>query len=77
MNQSRTICERPLFFPIADQHPVEWLISDGLTDYETALSAMENRAEQIANGTANECVWLLEHPPLYTCLLYTSDAADE
>lgn len=45
---------------------VEWRISDGLTDYETALSVMEARAAAIANGEAEELVWLLEHPPLYT-----------
>lgn len=27
---------------------------------------MELRVEQIAAGVADECVWLLEHPPLYT-----------
>ena len=27
---------------------------------------MENRVATIADGKAAECVWLLEHPPLYT-----------
>lgn len=27
---------------------------------------MEERATQIAAGTADECIWLVEHPPLYT-----------
>ena len=27
---------------------------------------MEARAEAIADGQAEECIWLLEHPPLYT-----------
>ncbi|WP_299970720.1 lipoyl(octanoyl) transferase LipB [uncultured Roseobacter sp.] len=45
---------------------VEWIITDGLTDYRAAESWMEARAEAIALGTARECVWLLEHPPLYT-----------
>lgn len=45
---------------------VEWKISDGLTDYETAVHAMEQRAVAIADGTADELIWLLEHPPLYT-----------
>jgi lipoyl(octanoyl) transferase len=45
---------------------VEWKISEGLTDYETALAFMEARAEAIARGEAEECIWLLEHPPLYT-----------
>ncbi len=39
---------------------------DGLTDYETAVSAMEARADAIAAGEAPECVWLMEHPALYT-----------
>jgi lipoyl(octanoyl) transferase len=41
-------------------------VSEGLTDYETALAAMEARAEAIAQGDNPELVWLLEHPPLYT-----------
>ena len=45
---------------------VEWIISDGLTDYEFAVSEMETRAEAIAKGSAGEAIWLLEHPPLYT-----------
>lgn len=45
---------------------VEWIISDDPVDYETALSFMEQRVAAIANGEASECVWLLEHPPLYT-----------
>ncbi|MDX8351381.1 lipoyl(octanoyl) transferase LipB [Cognatiyoonia sp. IB215182] len=45
---------------------VEWIVSDGLTDYEAALDFMEARVEGIIDGTAQECVWLLEHPPLYT-----------
>ncbi len=27
---------------------------------------MEHRVAQIAAGTAGECVWLVQHPPLYT-----------
>ena len=45
---------------------VEWRQDDGLTDYDAALAFMETRATQIAAGTAPECIWLLEHPPLYT-----------
>ncbi|SDO45657.1 lipoyl(octanoyl) transferase [Lutimaribacter pacificus] len=45
---------------------VEWIISDGLTDYDTACRAMEERAAAIAEGRADEAIWLLEHPPLYT-----------
>ena len=45
---------------------IEWIVSDGLTDYPSALQFMEARAIEIAAGNALECVWLLEHPPLYT-----------
>lgn len=45
---------------------MEWKITDGLTPYETALAFMDSRVAEIAAGTAPECVWLLEHPPLYT-----------
>jgi lipoyl(octanoyl) transferase len=34
--------------------------------YPNAVSAMEARAAAIADGTAGELVWLLEHPPVYT-----------
>ncbi|MEM0900356.1 MAG: lipoyl(octanoyl) transferase LipB [Pseudomonadota bacterium] len=46
--------------------PVEWKIENSLVHYPHALSVMEARAEAIAAGRANEMVWLLEHPPLYT-----------
>jgi lipoyl(octanoyl) transferase len=46
--------------------PVEWLVSDGLVAYETALAVMDARAAAVAAGTRSELVWLLEHPPLYT-----------
>lgn len=45
---------------------VEWTISDGLTEYPTALAAMETRVNGIIDGSLGEQVWLLEHPPLYT-----------
>jgi len=45
---------------------VEWITSDGLTTYGDAVRFMEARATAIATGEAGECVWLVEHPPLYT-----------
>lgn len=45
---------------------VEWITSDGLTDYDEAVREMEARAAAIAEGRAGEAVWLLQHPPLYT-----------
>ncbi len=45
---------------------IEWRQSDGLTDYQTAVDWMEMRVAQIAEGSAPECIWFVEHPPLYT-----------
>ena len=50
----------------ADGNPVEWIISPGLVKYPAALETMRARAAAIAEGTAGEAVWLVEHPPLYT-----------
>lgn len=44
----------------------EWIITDGLTDYAEALADMEARAAAIHERVANERIWLIEHPPLYT-----------
>ena len=53
----------------------EWRWSDGLVPYPEALSFMERRVAEIRAGDAPECVWLLEHPPLYTA--GTSAQADD
>ncbi len=45
---------------------VEWITTDGLTDYDDATAFMEDRAEAIHRGDADECIWLVEHPALYT-----------
>lgn len=45
---------------------VEWVTAPGLTPYEAALGVMETRADAIARGDADEMIWLVEHPPLYT-----------
>ncbi|MEX0279303.1 MAG: lipoyl(octanoyl) transferase LipB [Ruegeria sp.] len=45
---------------------MEWKTTDGLTDYDDAVAFMEARVAAIAAGEADECIWLLEHPPLYT-----------
>ena len=45
---------------------IEWIMSSELVDYPDALAWMEARATAVAAGEARECVWLLEHPPLYT-----------
>ena len=45
---------------------MQWTVQDGLKDYDEALKAMQARVEAIRAGTADEQVWLVEHPPLYT-----------
>jgi len=63
---SRRETLKPGFLPMPGTAPVEWRISDGLTDYAQAVAGMEARADAIAAGKAPEQVWLLEHPALYT-----------
>ena len=45
---------------------IDWIVSDAPVPYPKALAWMEARATAVALGEARECVWLLEHPPLYT-----------
>ncbi|GKQ50469.1 lipoyl(octanoyl) transferase LipB [Bradyrhizobium sp. Ce-3] len=45
---------------------VEWRIADRPVPYPDSLTAMDTRVAAIADGSAPELVWLLEHPPLYT-----------
>ncbi len=53
---------------------VEWIAAPGLTPYPEAVAFMEDRAAAIAAGTASECIWLVEHPPLYTAGTSARDA---
>jgi lipoyl(octanoyl) transferase len=45
---------------------IEWRVSEAPVAYDKALAFMEQRAAAIREGNARECVWLLEHPPLFT-----------
>ncbi|MDE0728058.1 MAG: lipoyl(octanoyl) transferase LipB [Alphaproteobacteria bacterium] len=45
---------------------MEWRISDGLVDYQQVVRDMEERVAAIRAGGAEEMVWLLQHPALYT-----------
>ncbi len=45
---------------------VELFKSDTLIDYKVASKFMEKRSSLIHNGEANELIWLLEHPNIYT-----------
>lgn len=46
--------------------PVRWRVADGLVGYEDAVAEMERQVADIADGKADELVWLVEHPALYT-----------
>jgi lipoyl(octanoyl) transferase len=45
---------------------IEWRISTDPVAYPEAVDFMERRVRAIRDGEAQELVWLLEHPPLYT-----------
>lgn len=45
---------------------MEWRVEPGLVDYPDALAGMAARAEAIRAGAADELIWLVEHPALYT-----------
>ena len=45
---------------------VEWITAQGLTNYDDAVAFMEARVAAIHEGQAEELIWLVEHPPLYT-----------
>jgi len=49
-----------------DARPVQLIISPEPVPYPVALDAMKARAAAIAAGEAEEAIWLIEHPPLYT-----------
>lgn len=50
----------------AMQGDIEWRVSKGLVPYPDALAEMEARAAAVRAAEAQELVWLLEHPPLFT-----------
>jgi lipoyl(octanoyl) transferase len=51
---------------VSARDDIEWRVSEAPVPYEDALAFMNERAAAIRDGTARECVWLLEHPPLFT-----------
>lgn len=61
--------------PAAAPESIEIRRESAAMPYRQALAAMEARNAAIAQGSAGELVWLLEHPPVYTA--GTSAAAPE
>jgi lipoyl(octanoyl) transferase len=53
---------------------IEWKVSERPVEYPEALAFMDERVAGIHNETAPECIWLLEHPPLYTAGTSAKDA---
>ena len=45
---------------------IDWEVAEGITPYPHAVARMEARQAAIRDTGAQELVWLLEHPPLYT-----------
>ena len=66
LDRSLNIAADAPIFGREDARPAGWAVSCGQVPYPDAVAAMEARAAAIADGTAGELVWLLEHPPLYT-----------
>lgn len=62
-------------FATPGSRPARWRIESGLTPYDVAVETMEREAAAIAAGEADELVWLVEHPPLYTAGT-SADSAD-
>lgn len=71
---SPTLSESTAKLVRADGRPAGWAVSPGYVGYPEAVAAMEARAAAIAAGEADELVWLLEHPPLYTAGVSSKDS---
>ncbi|MEJ6708885.1 MAG: lipoyl(octanoyl) transferase LipB [Amylibacter sp.] len=57
---------------------VEWKHSGTLVPYPDAIAQMETHVDAMIAGAADEQIWLLEHPPLYTAgtSSYAKDLTD-
>lgn len=44
----------------------QWTTSSGLVPYPDALAQMDKTVTAIIDGSGDERIWLLEHPPMYT-----------
>lgn len=53
---------------------VDWTHIPGLAPYPETLAAMEAHVAAMNEGRADEAIWLLEHPPLYTAGTSAKDA---
>jgi lipoyl(octanoyl) transferase len=53
----------------------EWRVTPGLSDYMASVREMEAHVAAMLDGTAQERIWLVEHPPVITAGT-SSDEAD-
>ncbi len=63
----------PPFFARDDGPAPQWVVAEAPVPYPEAVAFMEDRAAAIAEGRARECIWLVEHPPLYTAGVSAKD----
>jgi lipoyl(octanoyl) transferase len=63
MNLGRIMLSSPL---TAGPGAPEWIVREAPVGYPEAVAWMEERVDEIVAGRAGECVFLLEHPPVYT-----------
>ena len=47
-------------------HNIERLITNSLIDYKDSIKMMEQRIQEIHQGTQNELIWFLNHNHIYT-----------
>lgn len=60
----QTLTGFPEKFPVSCD--VEWRVSDTPVPYGDAIDWMEARVQEIRANTHPDCIWLLEHPAVYT-----------
>jgi lipoyl(octanoyl) transferase len=53
---------------------VDWYVTPELVDYESACNWQDAQVDRIHQGKSSECVWLLEHPSLYTAGVSAKDS---
>ncbi|AKK20535.1 lipoyl(octanoyl) transferase LipB [Candidatus Liberibacter africanus] len=53
-------------FHMKNMPPIRWWVTHYPVSYEESQIIMESEVQRISSGNAEDLVWLLEHPPLYT-----------
>jgi lipoyl(octanoyl) transferase len=53
---------------------IDWKFEKELVDYDFALNFMNLRVDEIINKKANNLIWVLEHPSIYTAGISAKDS---